>query len=788
MRRIRSPLLLYPLVALLSFPTITSILGGTGGWWYALDLFDDGGGLARLAITVRDWSAHGFTLWDPYINSGNALLGQFSLPPYSPDVALAFVVGPFWAMAIMAWLTASLAGIGMHLFLRDGVGLPPLAVGAGAVMAVLCFWLPIYGVSVAILPLLLWLGDRAASDGPHRRRWVAASVVAATLSLYAGLLQLAVFSAAIHLAWVLWSRPGARTRGAALWAGAWGLAMGLYAPVLVTQLVLLPISQRSAWQLDPGGLVAAIQQVGRHYSVALTGTPVLRGRDPDDPRYGMVFLGGIGLILLVAGLLGGRRRRPALFLVALLFAVPAADFLSIVFKTAYDHVGLLRSFQFVRIRHFFPFAEAGVVALGVEALRARLPGLLAHRRLVIAGAAVALLAVVVEIAFAVRRAIPHLTPFGGQPADVGWPVMVLALGAGLVGGVIVVIRFARHGEFPAGRLLVALCLLFVGERALLATGTLLVGNNIATFDQRLALNGAERFLLAQPGVGSTRMLTFGDHANRMGFVGLREADGYQAIYPVAYQELFGALTAPGLDTSRTKWEYFHWWGGRAYAFFPQVDPELVSLAGIRWLYVADGSVPTVPGLVEQYRDTTARVYENPAAFPRAFVVGAVEGAPDDAAVLGDLSNASLETLAGRAYVTGADAAAIVVGGPSTPGSTAAVRGTPGPDGTATITTDDPDRIAIDVSATRDGILVLTDTASPGWVAAVDGRTVPIRTVDAAFRGVAVPAGSHQVTFRYEPSFTYRAFWLAALALLLVPAWLWIAGRRGRFGISGAGPD
>ena len=149
-----------------------------------------------------------------HLTDGNAFLGQFALPPYSPDILLAFLVGPFWALAISTWLTASLAGVGTHLFLRDSVRLSRLAVLGGAVLATLCFWHPIYGVSIAILPLVLWLGDRAMTAVPGsgiRRRWFFAGWLAAvTLALYAGQAQTAAFVAVIQLVWLLVLGPGAR--------------------------------------------------------------------------------------------------------------------------------------------------------------------------------------------------------------------------------------------------------------------------------------------------------------------------------------------------------------------------------------------------------------------------------------------------------------------------------------------------------------------------------------------------------------------------------------------------
>ncbi|MGH2407930.1 MAG: hypothetical protein ACRDF7_07635 [Candidatus Limnocylindrales bacterium] len=75
-------------------------------------------------------------------------------------------------------------------------------------------------------------------------------------------------------------------------------------------------------------------------------------------------------------------------------------------------------------------------------------------------------------------------------------------------------------------------------------------------------------------------------------------------------------------------------------------------------------------------------------------------------------------------------------------------------------------MTIDLLADRPGVLILTDTWAPGWVAEVDGVRAPILRVDEAFRGVLVGSGPHHVAFTYAPGFTYLGFALAAAALVV----------------------
>ena len=62
----------------------------------------------------------------------------------------------------------------------------------------------------------------------------------------------------------------------------------------------------------------------------------------------------------------------------------------------------------------------------------------------------------------------------------------------------------------------------------------------------------------------------------------------------------------------------------------------------------------------------------------------------------------------------------------------------------------PNEVVIQVDATAPGYLVLSDAWSPGWTASVDGASVGILRANTAFRAVPVPAGKHNVQFRFWP--------------------------------------
>jgi hypothetical protein len=63
---------------------------------------------------------------------------------------------------------------------------------------------------------------------------------------------------------------------------------------------------------------------------------------------------------------------------------------------------------------------------------------------------------------------------------------------------------------------------------------------------------------------------------------------------------------------------------------------------------------------------------------------------------------------------------------------------------------EPSQIAIHTTASTAGWLVMSELDFPGWIADVDGTTLPIHRANGLFRAVCVPAGDHAVRFVFHP--------------------------------------
>jgi hypothetical protein len=202
--------------------------------------------------------------------------------------------------------------------------------------------------------------------------------------------------------------------------------------------------------------------------------------------------------------------------------------------------------------------------------------------------------------------------------------------------------------------------------------------------------------------------------------------------------------APGLDY---RWEL-------------TVDSEAEN-SGVG-LYSSDAGVPAVSA----YGVAWAQVYqgetfvsERLAALPRAYVVYAAEVISDDAQATAHLLNTEFDLR---------NAAVSVKDLPLPPASE--LPATP-----AQITAYASTAITILARVRQDGLLVLSDQYYPGWRVYVDGQPAEIVRVNQIMRGVLLPAGEHQVVFRFQPDTLRLGLWLSLAGLLLCIG-LGVAGR------------
>jgi len=212
--------------------------------------------------------------------------------------------------------------------------------------------------------------------------------------------------------------------------------------------------------------------------------------------------------------------------------------------------------------------------------------------------------------------------------------------------------------------------------------------------------------------------------------GIEATLGYNPLRLEAYETATGAT-----ETSHESERRFS-------ALMPGYRSTLANLLGIRFICTTVPIERLDPGLrpgdlrlVDKIG--RVRIYENPHALPRAFL--AEKALPvDTAAVLRSgvlppvdfTRTVLLDPLPAEWHMP-------VGTGGARPGS-------------ATITAYTNTEVKVEVRAQRPAFLVLNGLYYPYWEAYVDGEETEILKANILFRAVMLPAGAHEVVFRFEP--------------------------------------
>ncbi len=723
-------------------------------------------------------------LWNPYIMGGRPYLADVQSAVFSAFSLPAYVL-PFWrSLALIAALKLFVAALGTYLLGR--------ALGmrfAGAVMAGVAFgfsmwmvtWVSWPTTSVwAFLPWLCLLTDRLVRrPGPLPLAGLAAVVA---LQYFGGhpesSFDVLVFTFLFWIVRLTVHRPPtlrAIAHHVLMFACALAAGTALAAAMLIPFVELLShstdVTSRGSQQLPAQYLLGLFlhDYWGRQTTTKLASAHALEER--------AFYVGALTLMLACAAvILRPRWERTVLTVLGLIGLAVAVNLP--VFNVV-THLPAFSSAQNSRLAVIFVLCAALLAGWGLDELVG--PRVLAQRsKWAVIGISVTLLALPV-IVMAVGGTLTRGT---FVPAlRVAWGFAKpppFAYGGPALAHLVAVLRVASLLEWllPAGVAVLLIGLRLrgrLGGAGFAAAAILLVTADL--FRAGMGYNPAIPTQHAvQPVTTAIRYLQSQRPAR---FVGLGPLGVSSLTVPLTpdLAMRYGLYDARGYDYP-VEARYERFWRGNValspncfYAFCPQSVASTpralhaLGLFGVTDVLEARQDPPLRLRLA--YSGSDARIYINPYALPRTFMVDR------QSVVAGD--PAALTTVTAPSF----PARAVAITDRRLPGLPLGSATAPAVGGQARILAYHPEQVTVQTSSRHSALLVLTDTYFPGWNAAVDGKAVPIHRVDYLLRGVQVPAGSHRVEFRYQPT-SWRIGWIiSGVTLLVLVAISLVAWRRDR---------
>jgi hypothetical protein len=683
--------------------------------------------------------------WWPDVFSGAPLLAQVEAGTfYLPQWPFYALLDPYLAFDLSTAVTVLLGAAGAWLWARS-LGASPAAAAFAGIAFAGCGWNvshvkhPSLHASAAWVPWVLWALERALDrHRPLAAAWPAAGALLAIQAL-AGMPQVTwmlslVFAARVAIAAVGDLRDGERRRvltNVAAGVGAGGLGLGAAAVQLVPTALLSQDTVRppsltpdasTRWDMGLEGLATFV------YPKA-AGAPLWFVHVGDSVQWENYAFCGVAALLLAAVALVSRRT-PQVWIWAALGAgalVLSAGGSSPVFDLAWAGLPGFRVFRFhQRWLLFVQLAICGLAAVGLDVVAGAVREGLRRWIAPLAAAVVA-----AEITVAAGPLLP-VDPIDAwrQPG----PAEALYAEAG-EGRIFMMDGFApwydayveHHGLRDAG----SAPLVARGRWPLGSMPTLLGRETPSGY-----INLVERRV--------ARLWMYDTHNPR-------DPSGLLPHWR-------GAALPEAYEVPRRK------------PLPTEPDPRfaaLLSRAGVR-VVTADHAASAAEVGWEAVGDAGGlHVWRNPAALPRAYVASRwVPVADADAAIAllhgdppADSRVPAIETAEAPAGAAAAEIAPAVVREPW------------------------PERVEVDVEGTG-GWLVLTDTASVGWTATVDGAPTAITLANAWQRAVRVEPGEHRVVFEYRTPGLRGGAAITALCAASLAVWAALSRLRGA-GASGS---
>jgi hypothetical protein len=714
-------------------------------------------------------------LWNPYSLAGLPFLANDQSSVFELTKLLSYLldVGVKDFMLFSSFITLFLAGFFSYLFLRN-LKLRQLAALVGGSAFMFCgpviVWLGYPLTSVMVwLPLVLWSVDKLVAKSTKLGLGVLALAIAA--QFFAGNPETSWFVLITAAAYVLFrlvqqwrklKKPQVFYKKTAF------LVLALVLGLALASVQILPtfefIYQSEAWQIGRGGQAGTgffdavffgqwnSWQSQKDFKNSFFELPLLIYPDyfgnPTDQHYwgpsnyneSSLHVGLIPLVLalLALGYLRGKneKRGAVLFWAITVLVTQAIFFDWPIFRL----VGYLPIFKVVaigRLRFIFAFALACLAAFGTH-------WLLDQKNKTDKKAK---LAYFIIVFFALAAYLRHRFIIDGFDLVLRQQVKIFIffLFAATLFALILIL-FARR-QFAKKLGMILLLALVVLELFYYSF------DYHPAIAKELVFPKTKEISFLQENLGHYRLTSY--HEN--------EVSPYSAMQPNS-SLLWGLADIRGYEIIRNfRYDSFerHFARADSWLSYKLYDQRVFDVLGVKYFVQAaedeeNKLLEQQPSLKEIYNNGKIKMYQNLGVLPRAFVVFNIHPIRDFF-VAKDVF--FMETW--RPDMTA------IVETENPDFLTAAYQNNPTRSFTeAEIISYQPNQVIVATATEQDGYLVLTDVYDKNWQALLDGQKQKIYPTNVAFRGLFVPAGRHQIIFKYKPKTFIVGGYLSFIALVI----------------------
>lgn len=234
-----------------------------------------------------------------------------------------------------------------------------------------------------------------------------------------------------------------------------------------------------------------------------------------------------------------------------------------------------------------------------------------------------------------------------------------------------------------------------------------------------------------------------------------------------YLSLFGVQTVGGEHPNPLK-RYSEFVGTDPKRLLPDFHnlfqfPAFLNILNVKYLLMQQPL--NHPGFVlaDSCYQGRVRVYRNLNVLPRAWVVGNYERIGRDQEILDRMKQPDFDPA--KSVIVEEELAGFVPSDSVT--------------GRVSIDSYQPNRVMMTAETDRDGILVMSDNHYPAWQAFLDGAPVKAYRANYTFRAITLPAGRHQVEFRYRSRHFIWGLTISIISAIMVLSGIVILATFGR---------